>query len=134
MGGPAAAGTMMGPAELPRDRRRPESDHWRPGHLLHDRARRREAPWMVANHRGRSTQIARVREGCGPPNEDLPATAEVRLVATPEKSTMPIPSSCYMSAIEANRVMIGRGDEAGGRTDRYHPCHHDRVLIASYPS
>src|SRR5213080_4419877 len=30
-------------------------------------------------------------DGCGPPNEDLPATtAEVRLVETPEKTTMTI--------------------------------------------
>ncbi len=34
----------------------------------------------------------------------------------------------------AARNRQGRGDEAGGRTDRCHPSHHDRVLIASYTS
>ena len=32
------------------------------------------------------------------------------------------------------RIQRLNRDEAGGRTDRCHPCHHERVLIASYTS
>ena len=58
---PPAAGTLVGTADPPRHRRRPRSDCRRPGHLLHDRAGRREAPRVVAHHLGRPTSLARVR-------------------------------------------------------------------------
>ena len=53
-------------------------------------------------------------EGCGPPNEDLPATtAEVRLVETPEKTTMTI--TCRFASIADMQQLLATGKEEGMR-------------------
>jgi len=125
------------PRQLPRDRRRPRSDQWRPGHLLHDRARRREAPRLVANHLGRCTQVARVRGGVrpterGPAGHDGRGSASRDAREDHHDDHHPIRFHRGHGAAARNRE--GRGDKAGGRTDRCHPCNNDCVLIASYTS
>jgi uncharacterized protein YndB with AHSA1/START domain len=53
-------------------------------------------------------------EGCGPPNEDLPATtAEVRLVETPEKTTMTIITR--FASIADMEQLLGMGKAEGTR-------------------
>jgi len=53
-------------------------------------------------------------EGCGPPNEDLPATtAEVRLFETPEKSTMTIITR--FASIADMEQLLGMGKGEGTR-------------------
>ena len=50
-------------------------------------------------------------EGCGPPNEDLPATtAQVRLVETPEKTTMTIITRFASIADMEQLLGIGKGE------------------------
>jgi uncharacterized protein YndB with AHSA1/START domain len=53
-------------------------------------------------------------EGCGPPNEHLPATtAEVRLVGTPEKTTMTIITR--FASIADMELLLGIGKGEGTR-------------------
>jgi uncharacterized protein YndB with AHSA1/START domain len=61
-------------------------------------------------------------EGCGPPNEDLPATtAEVRLVETPEKTTMTIITRFVLSRTWSSCSEWARQRGRGWRSDRSMP-------------
>src|SRR2546427_430429 len=125
---------MVGTADLSRHRGRPRSDRRRPGHLLHDRAGRRKAPRVVADHLGRPTPLARVRGRVRPAERgatDLFRRGSAHRDAREDHDDAHLPVRVHRGYGAAARHGQGRGDEAGRRTDRRHPCHRYRVLIAS---
>jgi uncharacterized protein YndB with AHSA1/START domain len=107
---------MVGTADLSRHHRRPRSEPGRPGHLLHDRAdgEKLHAWWRIISvDPPRSLAFEEGNADDSGPNDDPPTTSiKVRLVETPEKTTMTI--TCKFAPTPDGEVPGARTEKGMG--------------------